>query len=394
MMPPERAILPILTGTASGLILWLTTWLGFRQIKAGDDAHWTKRASELFPVLQSARSNVWCVPTVVSLVVAWSFPTPGFWDVLNWFAGVTGAFLGTRPLDRWRGKVPQARRGVLTVLAQGLVGIAGWLVLVGGVVLMPPQWAPTVGWIFLGALVLHISLACGGGIWLSKAFGWMRMADSATCEIVKRLANARAQRPPELLQVDSPDANAVAVAGGRYVLLVGLMTSLLSLSELETILSHELAHTREGWVFVAGRILGSMSMLPWMLIRPLAADIGIIAPMVLALGTLGLLRFNRWLSLRFEHRADSSAIEAPESSAIYAGALLILHEFNLTPATLEKRTSTHPDLYDRMIAAGIGPEFPRPSPAARIGWTGLVFAMALGFLPVWAVAGWLEGGNH
>jgi hypothetical protein len=260
MMPPELAILPILTGTASGLILWLTTWLEFRQIKAGDDAHWTERASELFPVLQSARSNVWCVPTVVSLVVAWNFPTPGFLDVLNWFAGVTGAFWGTRPLDRWRGKVPQARRGVLTVLAQGLVGIAGWLVLVGGVVLVPPQWEPTVGWIFLGALVLHISLACGGGIWLSKAFGWMRMADSATCEIVKRLASARAQRPPELLQVDSPDANAVAVAGGRYVLLVGPMTSLLSLSELETILSHELAHTREGWVVVAGRILGSMSM--------------------------------------------------------------------------------------------------------------------------------------
>jgi hypothetical protein len=124
-----------------------------------------------------------------------------------------------------------------------------------------------------------------------------------------------------------------------------------------------------------------------MLIRPLAADIGIIAPMILALGTLGLQRFNRWLSLRFEHRADSSAIEAPESSAIYAGALLKLHEFNLTPATLEKRTSTHPDLYDRMIAAGIGPEFPRPLPAARIGWTGLVFAMALGFLPVSALAG-------
>ncbi len=391
-MTLEFAILPILAGTASGLLLWLTTWLEYRQVKSGDEVHWTERASELFPVLQSARSNVWCVPTVVSLVVALNFPTPGFLDVLIWFAGLAGSILGTRPLDRWRRKVSPAREGFLTVLAQRLIGLAPWLVLVSGVVVMPPQWGPTVSWVFLGALVLNVSLACGGGIWLSKTMGWMRMADLAVGEILQRLATARGQRPPELLQVDSPDANAVAVAGGRYVLLVGPITSLLSPSELETVLSHELAHTREGWVVVAGRILGSMSLLPWMLIRPLAADIGIVAPMILALGTLGLQRFNRWLNLRFEHRADLVATEDSESPATFARALLKLHEFNLMPATLEKKASTHPDLYDRVIAAGIDPGFPRPLPAARIGWTGLVFAMALGFLSVWAVAGWLEAG--
>ena len=48
----------------------------------------------------------------------------------------------------------------------------------------------------------------------------------------------------------------------------------------------------------------------------------------------------------------------------YAQALERIYEANLVPATLAQRT-THPDLYDRMVQAGVTPRFPAPLPARK-----------------------------
>lgn len=392
-MTPELLLLPFAAGIASGAILWLTSWLEFRQVKSGSDSHWTERAREQFPVLQSARTNLWSVPTVVALILAWSFPTPKWMDVANWFAGLAGAMVGTRPLDRWRGHHLPFRRWCRHVLGGWLPGLAGWFVLVAGVVLMPAGFGPLVVAVFLGALALHVALALGAGIWVSERLGWMHPATPEVIETVRRLAAANGQRPPRVLQVESTAANAMAVAGGSYVLLLGPLTSLLTPAELETVLAHELSHTREGWGVVLGRVVGSLWLFPWIVVRPLAAAVGIMAPVLLAFGTLGILKFNRWLNLRFEHRADAAAVESQESAGIYARALLKLHEFNLLPATLEKKSATHPDLYDRMIAAGVDPGFPRPQPAASLGWGGRLFSILVGPLAIWTVINWLENGG-
>lgn len=392
-MAPELLLLPLAAGAGSGAILWLTSWLEFRQMKSGSDSHWTVRAREQFPVLQSARANLWSVPTVVALILAWSFPTPKWMDVANWFAGLAGAMVGTRPLDRWTGHHLPFRRWCHHVLGQWLPGIAGWLALVAGVVLMPAEFGPLVAAVFLGALALQLALGLGAGIWVSERLGWMSPATPEVIEIIRRLAVANGQRPPRILQVESTAANAMAVAGGSYVLLLGPMTSLLTPAELETVLAHELSHSREGWGVVLGRLVGSLWLFPWILVRPFSATVGLVAPVVLVFGTLGILKFNRWLNLRFEHQADAAALESQESAGIYARALLKLHEFNLSPATLEKKSSTHPDLYDRMIAAGVDPGFPRPLPAARLGWSGHLFSIVVGPLVIWTVINWVGNGG-
>ena len=65
---------------------------------------------------------------------------------------------------------------------------------------------------------------------------------------------------------------------------------------------------------------------------------------------------------------------------IYAKALLKLYEDQLAPAVGPKKRATHPDLYDRLLAAGMQPDFPRPSPALSMAWTGQIFSAALGLL--------------
>lgn len=55
-------------------------------------------------------------------------------------------------------------------------------------------------------------------------------------------------------------------------------------------------------------------------------------------------------------------------------ALTRLYQDNLVPAIIAKK-HTHPDLYDRLLAAGVTPDFPKPAPARAIGWNWLFFAV-------------------
>ena len=117
--------------------------------------------------------------------------------------------------------------------------------------------------------------------------------------------------------------------------------------------------------------------------RPLLGSYGVqglfggilAASVVLIVG----LRLSNRLSRRMEHQADARAAEAQASAGVYARALERLYETNLLPAVQASKRTTHPDLYDRMIQAGLNPDYPRPAPPPRgagmIGWGTLLLAL-------------------
>ena len=72
---------------------------------------------------------------------------------------------------------------------------------------------------------------------------------------------------------------------------------------------------------------------------------------------------------------------AERDTGTYARALARLYEDNLAPAVMPKET-THPHLYDRLVAAGVTPDFPRPAAAASTTWYGHILAGAMGLLAV------------
>ena len=72
-------------------------------------------------------------------------------------------------------------------------------------------------------------------------------------------------------------------------------------------------------------------------------------------------RFTR----KAEESADASAKESEASEGTYARALEKIHAASLIPAVLN-RNATHPHLYDRMIKAGITPEYARPAPPSKV----------------------------
>jgi hypothetical protein len=95
--------------------------------------------------------------------------------------------------------------------------------------------------------------------------------------------------------------------------------------------------------------------------------------------SLGVPGVFRWLSRKLEMRADRLAKLNEGDAGTYARALMRLYEDNLT-AVVTKRKMTHPHLYDRMLAAGVTPDFPRPAPAESMSGHGIVLQCALGVL--------------
>ncbi len=89
-------------------------------------------------------------------------------------------------------------------------------------------------------------------------------------------------------------------------------------------------------------------------------------------------RLYRPISRKLEARPDKIATSNTPEPAVYARALAKLHEDALVPAVLAKSQETHPHLYDRLVAAGVTPDYPRPAPADAMAWPGYLCSGALG----------------
>ena len=86
-----------------------------------------------------------------------------------------------------------------------------------------------------------------------------------------------------------------------------------------------------------------------------------------------MIRYTKWLSQKMEKRADAFAIKEQLNEGVYARALEKLYKENFSPAVNVNNRQTHPHLYDRMLAAGITPDFPRPGRPKRLTLLGWAF---------------------
>jgi Zn-dependent protease with chaperone function len=155
--------------------------------------------------------------------------------------------------------------------------------------------------------------------------------------------------------------------------------------EISAVCAHEIAHLGEPNVVLAGRLIGSLYLLPFIFITPLLvrlAAAGLIVPLLGIvsiylpfLGMVAIRGFAVWLTRRMEKRADQVASTTTINEGAYAGALEKMYRENQMPAVSAGRQS-HPDLYDRMLGAGVKPDYPRPDMPARITLIGWLYLSA------------------
>ena len=179
-------------------------------------------------------------------------------------------------------------------------------------------------------------------------------------------------------------AQAYADIRKRDLLFTERLLEILSDEEVAAICAHELGHLSEPKTEYFKRWFLAASMWPWVFLKPLVHTFGMPAYFGLVGLTAGVQVLRYQVSHKLEVRADRIAKDSVAESAVYARALLRLYEDNQSPAVTSQREKTHPDLYDRMLAAGVTPDFPRPAAPERRAWhsraLGTIFWLLLGIL--------------
>jgi Zn-dependent protease with chaperone function len=161
--------------------------------------------------------------------------------------------------------------------------------------------------------------------------------------------------------IRSDSVNALAMVRHGWIAFTRGALAKLTPAEITGIARHEIAHLKESPPDVFRRQLALVQVIPAFLLGPLIREFGSVAALVIAFGGTWFLRILlSGHSRRMEHRADSAA--AGGDAETYTRALEKIHELELIPAVVGERGGSHPDLYDRMMAAGARPAYPRPDP--------------------------------
>lgn len=188
--------------------------------------------------------------------------------------------------------------------------------------------------------------------------------------------------------------NAFALPLGRNIAVSDRLLELLNPEEVEAVLAHELGHLRERWPTHLTRLAGPFAWFSLSAGLPVYGAFGFLGVMGLYLAVVAVLILLTKVSRNAERAADGDA-RTHTDSPTYARALEKLHEAALLPAVTIQRGG-HPDLYDRMEAAGVCPAYAKPEPPNARGaiavlmTTGIMVFVAMTFLQVRAA---IPGGD-
>jgi Zn-dependent protease with chaperone function len=332
--------------------------------------HWTERARQLWPARIGAKLLVLIVPGICVMAggMFWRDDQPALWlfGVFGWL----GAMFGTYPFDRKIQPWLNFRDWLHQVCASLLLRLAWLPIFIGAALAMPDQFGlPTV--LLAGAVLLvKLSLNAGLAVWLLKRLRILVPPSERLQRIVVESAKHMGVAAPKVWLLKRSVSNAAALPFTGELIFSERLMELHPDDEINAICAHELGHLGESRLVLAGRLLGSLTLFPLLFLKPAlhaSNGDGGLALASLALATMALSSLGRRLSRKMEVRADKVAKDNQAGDGIYARALERLYEANQIPAVMRGNRMAHPHLYDRMLAAGIPPEYPRPRPPGPAG---------------------------
>ncbi|MEI9999488.1 MAG: M48 family metalloprotease [Verrucomicrobiota bacterium] len=250
---------------------------------------------------------------------------------------------------------------------------------------LPPQWNAQAGLVIAAAVLAYLWVQFGGWVRLARLLRLITPADAALADAAAAVAR-RVNRPvPAVWILHWRKANAFALPFSNSILVTERLRRLLMPEELDAVLAHEQAHLCESGAMRLMRLGMPLLLVPlftlplWWpadnLSGPLACYVVLVA---------GFIVMRRWRR-KMEERADSFG-NKDAAAGVYPRALEKLYEDNLVPAVMPGRRQVHPHLYDRLLAAGLTPDYPRPRPPGRWGlWLalGLLALNAAALFAVW-----------
>jgi Zn-dependent protease with chaperone function len=368
---------------ASALICWLCNQLELISWRRTTGAHWTERARALHPARVARDLNILLVPA------GWAFASLLWAPERSWMlmagCALLGSLLGNFPMDRaiypdlnFASWIRQVSSGLLLEAISGaLYGVAASC--------MPVEPGMKMAIVTGAALALHFALQFGLGIRLARWLGLLRPATDRLRTLVTETSARLNVSVRATWVISSSAANALAYVVTQELAFTEKLVAAFSDEEIRAVCAHELGHLSESRWTRAARLLGSLAIFPAIFFRPAVAHGGD-GLAILGVAYFAIRQSAVYLARRMENRADQVAVAADGAeSGTYARTLEHIHEINLIPATKQRPGSgTHPSLYDRLVAVGATPAYPRPLAPRDWSWTSigcgiLVGLMALAF---------------
>ena len=363
------------------MIAFAANWLAAFKWRRAVSVHWAERARLLWPVRKSAGANILLLPASFGVL---QFARDGHfsaWCVAAAGAAWLGVILGSYPLDREILPAFTFSKWLRFVAITWLLRIVYAVAWAAGAFLMPKRidWRCFV--VIAGFLTFHIMMHLGLRRKILARGGLLVHANDRLEAIVESTTERMHVPKPIVWLLDVPLAGAFALPLTHELLFMTGLMEICDDGEISAICAHELAHLTESKSVLAMRLLGSLSLFPLLFIRPALNAFGFPAGLFLPLILVPVLALQvRILARRMEKRADSVAAEQQSAEGVYARAIEKLYQRNQAPAVAESRRKIHPHLYDRMLAAGIQPDFQRPKPPESISLVHFALWIGMGIV--------------
>jgi len=337
-------------GTAA--ISGLTNYYVLAEWRRLAGEHWTVRARALFRARAAAVVNF-------ALFIAIAFLIGGcFTDDFPWAAtigGFLGAMAGMYPGVHAYFPHLTVRAWLTSVVLALSFRALDFGLLVAAVACMPPTLGLNT-WLIAGSWI-GFQLEVDLGLWLRwlRLIGFLRVPSPRVSRIVNETSAWSGVSVQAVWEAPAATCQIITFPTARTLVLTAPLVERLSDPEIEAICLHGLARLGEA-KSVARRLraLALFARTPLLFLIPAQARFGPAGPSALIVLYLGL----RFSLIRLRVRMGIRAEYVARTAGSY---------FNL---------------YDRMIAAGVNPEFPRPLKPGRFHWTSAVLAglVLTGFL--------------
>lgn len=369
----------LLSAAGMALLTIVAMYLALVPWRRSAGSHWTERARLLWPArrVQVGMSVALGSTAVILGALDHQDEVIGSLSFLGIACGyLGGSFFSTREIEpRYRFLVWLNEMFWALLVQFGIIGILFALMATMPNTLGPADWL-RVALGFLGMAVIAT------GLWLPLFKLFPRKAEPEEARlnaIVKEVSAQTGVTPRWTFYGKSPQARAGALVYLRSLVVTSRVMEILDDEELRAVLHHEMAHLREGLVVRLSRLLPLAGFAVFVFIPPVLHHHGFGGFMLLALCPFLCGRLSRAIARRMEQQADDAAIHGADPVK-YAHALEKFHEANQIPAVMRSNTMVHPHLYDRMLAAGVTPDYrrpDRPGPMAWPGWAVLLVPVVL-----------------
>jgi len=371
---------------AAGLMYAGANWTGLIPWRRAVSAHWAERARLLWPARFTASLNIFLLPPILGLMHLVLSPGTSQWWISDGIAAFLGAALAGYYFDREI--FPQLNFGNWWRQAIAIWGFqfAVWVPLIAACLLMPESGGVQILLVVGAYLTLHVALQCGLLLKYLRWANYMTSAGPRLQRIVGPIAVRLGVNVRATWQLRGPLANAFASPLTRELAVSDRLLEICNDDEVAAICAHELAHITESKAVLAGRLLSSLRFFPLIFVFPAMASWNFGGLALLLFATSLLDRFARALSQRMERRADAVASTEQTDEGVFARALEKVYRESQIPAVNVGNNESHPHLYDRMVSAGITPDYLRPMKPRRLTLAGWFYSALLTVLTVIAVA--------